>query len=257
MNSSYNGQSFPRKLSEIEKYWLYKILPENRSIYKIYRDKIDKLYVIGYGKFPPFNLVLGNKDDQPDLTIPSQPIIATGTFRYNKGKVDVTIFEEAENQIEIDIHSDQFYYFDLNQSEIMNKEISWFTYSNWLPGLNHPEDNSELRLIIIEKDKFCLAISPNHKRIWIYDYKTQALKFLPITNLYQELLKILKIHDPKLITNINYFFQNLNKFSDSQIKDAFLNYNRLWKKVEIVQQKEEKKKENFFKKLFARILWKK
>lgn len=257
MSSSFNGQTFPRKLSGIEKYWLYKILPDDRIIYKIYRDKLDELYVIGYGKFPPYNLILGKKDDQPDLTIPSQPIISTGTFRYKNGKVDVSIFEEFENQIEIDIHSDQFYYFELDQSEFINKEVSWFTYSTWSPGLNHPEDNSELREIILEKNKFCLAISPNHKRIWVYDYSTQVLKFLPVTNFYQELLKISKIYDPKLVTNINYFFQNLDKFSDSQIKDAFLNYNRLWKKVEIIQQKEEKKKENFLKKLLARILWKK
>lgn len=257
MNLYLNGQDFPRNLSELELYWLNLILPEDKPGYKIYRDKICKLFVIGYGKFPPFNLIIGNKDDIPDLTIPSQPIIATGTFFYKMGKVSVSIFEEFENQIEVDIQSEGFNYYEISPAELKNKEIKFFTYSNWTPGQKHPSDNSELRLIEIDSE-FLLVISKKHKRIWIYDKKLQTNKFIPITNFYQWVLKIAGIRDPKVMTDINYFFLNLNKFSDSQIKEAFINYNRDWRKVEIQSQFENKKeKQNWFKKLFKGILWKK
>lgn len=257
MNVFSNGQNFPRKLSEVEAYWLNCILPEDRPGYKIYRDKIKNLFVIGYGKFPPFNLILGEKEDKPDLTIPSQPIVATGTFFYKFGKVNVSIFEEFENQIEIDIQSDGFYYHEISSDELINKEIKFFTYSNWSPGQKHPFDDSELRLIKID-DNISLVISKPHKRIWFHNRELQTNKFIPITNFYQELLRVLKIYEAKIITDINYFFLNLNRFSDAQIREAFINYNRNWKKTDLKLPTESRtEKTNWFKKILKRILWKK
>lgn len=257
MNIFSNGQNFPRKLSEVETYWLNCILPEDRPGYKIYRDKIKNLFVIGYGKFPPFNLILGEKESKPDLTIPSQPIVATGTFVYKFGKVNVSIFEEFENQIEIDIQSDGFYYLEISSEELINKEIKFFTYSSWSPGQNHPYDGSELRLIKID-DNISLAISKLHKRIWLHNIENQTNKFIPITNFYQELLKVLKIYEAKIITDINYFFLNLNRFSDAQIREAFIKYNRSWKKIDLKLPIElGTEKTNWFKKILKRILWKK
>lgn len=256
MNFFSNGQNFPRKLSEIEEYWLNLILPENRPGYKIYRDRIKNLFVIGYGKFPPFNLILGEKETKPDLTIPPQSIVATGTFYYKFGKVNVSIFEEFENQIELDIQSEGFNYNEISSDNLIDNEIKFFTYSNWSPGQRHPFDNSELRQVEIDKN-ILIAISKSHKRIWMHNRETQTNKFIPITNFYQELLRVLKIHNPKIITDINYFFLNLNKFSDAQIKEAFINYNRSWKKVDLVLTIESEVKENWFQKFLKRLLWKK
>ncbi len=257
MNVFLNGQNFPRKLSEVEEYWLNSILPEKRPGYKIYSDKIKTLYVIGYGKFPPFNLILGEKEDKPDLTIPPQPLVATGTFHYKFGKVHVSIFEEFENQIEVDFQSEGFIYYEISSNEIINKETKFFTYSNWSPGQKHPFDNTDLRLIEIDQ-KITLVISQPNKRLWIYDREFQTNKFIPITNFYQAVLKILKIKDAKIVSDINYFFLNLNKFNDIQLREAFINYNRNWKKVELdISFNPKKEKINWFKKLLKRLTWKK
>lgn len=258
MSFYFNGQDFPRRLNELERYWLRLILPEDRPGYKLYHDKLEDLFVIGYGKFPPYNLILGKKDDKPDPTISIQPLIATGKFFYELGSVTISIFEEFENQIEVDIQSEGFDYFQIKSSELINKEKNWFTYSNWSPGQNHPFDNSELRVIEIQKDEFDFVISPKHKRLWIYDYNLKFNKFIPVTNFYQELLKVAGIKDASKITDINYFFTNLKKFSDEQIRSAFINYNRYWKKFELKKEIPMKpKKKNFFKKIFERFLWKK
>lgn len=257
MNLFFDGQNFPRKLSDVEEYWLYKILPEDKIGYKLYRNKIKNLYVIGYGKFPPADLILGRKDDQPDLTIPPQPVVATGTFKYTIGQVNVSIFEEFEDQIEIDIQSKGFYYKDIPSEQLINRELEFFTYSNWLPGQKHPLDNSELRLIEIDMNAL-LVISQIHKRIWIHNRNLQTNKFIPVTNFYQEALKILRIHEAKIMTDINYFFLNLNKFSDAVIREAFVNYNRNWKKIELtISENLKQGKENWFKKIVKRLLWKK
>ena len=257
MSYYLNGQDFPRKLSELERYWINLILPEDRPGYKIYRDKIENLFVIGYGKFPPFNLILGDKDDKPDPTIPSQALIATGKFIYDQGTVNVSIFEEFENQIEIDIQPEGFNYFQIPTEKIIGKEKNWFTYSNWKPGLKHPFDNSDLRVVEIQKNVIDLVISSQHKRIWIYDYNLKTNKFIPITNFYQEILKVAGIRDVKTMTDLNFFFSNLKKFTDTQIREAFINYNRYWKKFDLQKETPTKsEKKNFFKKIFERFLWK-
>jgi hypothetical protein len=258
MNVFTNGQDFPRKLSEVEKYWLYLILPENRPGYKIYRDKIENLYVIGYGKFPPYNLILGKINELPDLSIPSQPLIAKGVFFYDKGSVAVTIFDEFEDQIEIDISSNGFDYWQIQPELLINQEVKWFTYSSWSPGEKHPFDNSELREVEIQRADLELVISPKHKQVWIYDYNLKFNKFIPVTNFYQELLKVARIKDINTMTDINFLFSNIRKFSDDQIRQAFINYNRYWKKFELKPETLIKPgKTNFFKKIFERLLWKK
>lgn len=257
MNYFLNGQDFPRALRDVEKYWLLLILPEDRPGYKIYREKIENLFVIGYGKFPPYNLILGEKNDVPDLTIPPQPLIAKGIFFYENGSVSVTIFDEFEEQIEIDISSDGFNYQNFQSDLLINKEKKWFTYSNWSPGEKHPFDNSELREIEISRDELNLVISPKHKQIWLHDYNLKFNKFIPITNFYQELLKVAEIKDLKTMTNINFIFSNLKRFSDEQIRQAFINYNRYWKKFDLKSKNSVKpEKKNLFKKIFERLIWK-
>lgn len=252
-----NGQDFPRRLSDLEKYWINLILPEDRPGYKIYREKIENLFVIGYGKYPPFNLILGEKEDQPDLSIPAQALVATGKFIYDAGIVNVSVFEEFEKQIEIDIQSEGFDYLQMPAELLINKEQKWFTYSNWSPGQNHPFDGSELRIIEIQRNIIDLVITSKHKRIWIYDYNLKTNKFIPVTNFYQEILKVAGIKDVKTMTDINFFFSNLNKFSNNQIREAFINYNRYWKKFDLKKETPSKTvKKNFFKKIFERLLWK-
>ncbi len=258
MNYFLNGQDFPRCLSDLEKYWLKLILPENRPGYKIYREKIENLFVIGYGKFPPYNLILGEKNESPDLSIPSQPVIAKGIFFYENGSVTVTIFDEFENQIEIDISSEGFNYQQIQSVLLINKEQRWFTYSNWSPGDKHPFDNSELREVEIIKNELDLVLSPKYKQIWLHDYNLKFNKFIPITNFYQELLKVAGIKDLKTMTNTNFLFSNIKIFSDELIRRAFFNYNRYLKKFDLKSENMVKtEKKNFFKNIFERLLWKK
>ncbi len=258
MSYNWNGQSFPRKISEIESYWLDFILPESNKIYQNYKEKIKDLYVIGYAKNSPFSLILGKKEDNMIDDYPSLQIVATGFFEYDFGKVEISLYEFFEGHLQLDIFVQS--QVDINQfniNDLKKRELHKAAFLNWKPGNNHPYDNSSIREVEIQEDKVTLAISEKHKRIWVYEHKNEMIHFIPITNFYQEVLKVARIKSPETITNINYFFLNLNKFTDELIQRAFINYNKIWKKIDYpVEVQISVKKENLLKKILKRLKWK-
>ena len=102
MNPADSKEIFPRKLTELEREWLNAALPENRTGYKIYRDKIDELSVLGYGRFGKGNYILGKPGSVIDLSISSAPIFAVAEILYDKLEVYVSINEELDELIEFD-----------------------------------------------------------------------------------------------------------------------------------------------------------
>lgn len=257
MTNSWDGQSFPRKLNEIENYWLDFLLPDSNKFYREYKEKIKNLFVIGYGRNIPLSLILGQKEDQPITDFPSPQILATGIFEYNFGKVEISIYEFFEDQLQLDIFIQSpvdLNFFELD--ELKKQEIRKATFSNWKPGNPYPYDNSPLREVIIQRDQTSLAISTKHKRIWAYSFSDETIHFIPITNFYQEILKSAQIRDPRIITDINYLYLNLNKFTDEQIINAFINYNKIWRKVSLnLETQEPIKKENLLLKILKRLKW--
>ena len=96
-------QNFPRELYKSEKEILFSVLPESKSGYKKYRQRIDDMKVIGQGRFGGGNFILGFEGDEIDLDIPSASVFSSGIVISNESKFDVTIHEEEEEQIEYDI----------------------------------------------------------------------------------------------------------------------------------------------------------
>ncbi len=81
MNDNMNDNSlnnFPRRLTERERDFLFSVLPGNKKGYKLYREKIDSSFVIGFGRFGDTNLILGKENSMIDLDIPSAPILQVG-----------------------------------------------------------------------------------------------------------------------------------------------------------------------------------
>lgn len=221
-----NGEAFPRKLSAREKDWLFSVLPASRNGYREYREKIEKLFVVGYGRFGSTNLVLGEKGTAIDDTIPSAPVFAIGVINYKEAEVYVLIHEETEGQIEFDISA-------AGNNLIPEKltEMSRWSYSDWMPGKNAPGDNSGVREIHIITDKIVLVVAPGHKKIWVYDSSTGINHLIPVTNFYNEVMRIKKIKDPAIALNSKLIFEEKNDITDQDIGSAFLIYNKYWKKV--------------------------
>jgi hypothetical protein len=223
-----NGRTFPRNLTSAENMLLFSLLPEDKPGYKAYRTKIKSFLVIGAGRFGGGNFILGKENTTPDLSFPSTPVFAIGTNVYKEGTIDITIHEDADDEIEFDISV-------LNQESVPETltEIKKWNYSEWNPGDKAPNDNSYVREVKIIENKYLLAVAPLHKKIWLHEYTSGVNFLIPVSNFYNELMRICGVRDSKIALNPLSFFNTLNNFSDTELKLAFLSYNKYLKRIYI------------------------
>src|SRR5512135_3741418 len=93
------AEQFPRELTRQEKYLLFSVLPEAKPGYKQYREKINALFVTGFGRFRNSNLILGKQNTIPDLSLSSAPVFAAGTIKIPNDEIDILINEEVDDEI--------------------------------------------------------------------------------------------------------------------------------------------------------------
>lgn len=212
---------FPRELTGQEKYLLYSVLPEKKPGYNLYRKKISKLLVTGYGRFKNNNFILGKENTTPDLSFSSTPVFAAGTVKIPGDEIDILINEELDDEIEFDLSPKNS---DVIPEDIIEKE-KW-SYSEWNPGDKSPDDNNEVREVIIAQGKYLLAFVPSHKKIWLHESESQVNYIIPVTNYYNELMRFRGSRDPKEALNPGLLFQKLNDFPDEDLVNAFVLYNK-------------------------------
>ncbi len=248
MNSG--EKQFPRDLTSQEISLLFSVLPEEKSGYNHYREKINQLMVTGYGRFKNNNYILGKKGTVPDLSVSSTPVFAAGTIKIPDDEIDILINEEIDDEIEFDITL-------VNTNEIPAEinEIERWSYSGWNPGDKAPHDNSPVRETVISQGEYILAFAPAHKKIWLHEYKSGVNHLIPLTNYYNELMRFKRTKDPKLALNPKLMFDKLDDFSDYELVNTFVLYNKYMRRFSkdfskylVTQQQEQTKKR--FKDLF-------
>jgi hypothetical protein len=227
-----NGRTFPRRLTNIENQLLFSVLPERKSGYKLYRDKINSLLVIGAGRFGGGNFILGKEDRKPDISLPSSSVFAIGTDIYEEGIIDIIIHEEVDDEIEYDISFQDKNGLNKSIPDSLTAVKEW-NYSEWNPGDNAPDDNSSVREINILDNKYLLAIAPDHKKIWLHEYESGVNFLIPVTNFYNELMRIINVSETKIALNPSSFFASHTNFADEELRSAFISYNRYLKRVNI------------------------
>jgi hypothetical protein len=214
-------EQFPRELTRQEKFLLFSVLPERKPGYRIYREKIDELLVTGYGRFKNNNFILGKEDTVPDLTYASAPVFAAGTIKIPGDEIDILINEETDDEIEFDLSLKNY---DLIH-EAIEKQGGW-NYSEWDPGDKSPNDNKEIREVAISGSNYVLAFAPSHKKIWLHEHESGVNYLIPLTNYYNELMRFRRTKDPKEALNPKLLFQRLNEYSDYDLLNAFVLYNK-------------------------------
>jgi hypothetical protein len=221
-------QEFPRELTRQEKYLLFSVLPEEKPGYKKYREKIDELLVTGYGRFKNNNFILGKKNTVPDLSFSSTPVFAAGTIKTPVDEIDILINEEIDDEIEFDLSPN-------NSNNIPDEinELERWSYSSWNPGDKSPHDKKEIREVEISKGEYILAFAPTHKKIWLHENESGVNYLIPLTNYYNELMGFKRTRDPKVALNPRLLFQKLNDFSDDDLINAFVLYNKYMRRFSI------------------------
>ena len=238
-----NGK-FPRKLTEHEIDWILWMLPESKPGYRAYREMIKEMMVIGYGKFEPDNLILGQPDDKPNEETFFMPIVSLGQIETEKAKIQILIHKPYNNQIQIDIVN---LLGDFIPGEL--REIKRWSYAYWNPGEKSPATGQPVREVKIfskTEHNLILVIAPFDKKIWLHEITTGINYIIPVTNFFNELLRQRKeLLDRTAPLNTNFIFENISKFSDADINNAFVNYSKLFAKVDTSSYDEIKEKKGF------------
>lgn len=239
-----NGK-FPRKLTKREIDWILWMLPEDKPGYKAYREMIKEMMVIGYGKFEPDNLILGQPDDKPSEETFFTPVISLGQIETEKAKIQISIHKPYKNQIQIDIVN---LLGDFIPDEFT--EIKRWSYAYWNPGEKSPATNQAVREVKIfskTEHDLILVISPSDKKIWLHEVSSGINYIIPVTNFFNELLRQNReFMDRTTGLNVNLIFENNDKFSDAQINNAFINYNKLFAKVDVTLYEKVNEKRGLF-----------
>lgn len=215
---------FPRELTDIEKKFLFYLLPEEKPGYNNYRTKINEMSVIGNGRFGETNKILGRPGTALDLSIPLTPVFAIGAIYEPGKKIDVLIHEEMERQIEFDISE---------KKDISILQNSMWSYSQWQPGSKAPGDNADVREVTILNDLYTLAIATSHKKLWLHCSETGVNHIIPVTNYYNYLMMIKNIRESKIVLTPHLFFTEQKNYYDQELKSAFILYNKYFKRVKI------------------------
>lgn len=221
---------YPRKLTNRELDWLFFLLPEDVPGYNDYRNKIFTMSVIGEGRFSDGNYFLGHEGDVPDLSYPSLPMFACGQIECEECLIQISIHEFYDNKIEFSINNilGETIPEDLH-------EIKRWSYSYWRPGSPSPFENDELREINLttNKNELVLVLSKQKQSIWLYETGTGINHIIPVSNFINELLLVKKTIVKSDGINIANVFSNLSSFTDDDFRQAFLKYNKDWKKVKM------------------------
>ena len=239
--------SYPRKLRSKELDLIEFVLPVDRLGYRQYRDWISSMVVLGEGRRGGGNLILGYEGDVPDLVSPLGPVVAYGMVETTQDPYSVTVREYLGRQIDLEIVS-------THGSEIPDhfEEKRRWTYSSWLPGQSSPATGEMVREIVIEEN-LVLVIARQEKRLWVYNRTNGMNLLIPITNFFNELMLHKNIRDPRIALKSDRFFQNLDSYTDSELRSSFIAYNKLKPKVEI-KTPTVKIEESGFKTFIAKLL---
>ncbi len=236
-------------LSKNEIKLLYAVLPEDKPGYKKYRDLISSMRVMGKGRFNDGNFYIGTGAVKPDLSIPSNPVFAVGIVKTNIGSIDVLIHEYEDDLIEVQLSKRV-------GDDVVVTINDVLSFSEWSPGYKSPGSNEVVKQFDIIKEKFLLVIDRTNKKIWLHNFESGVNHIIPVSNYFNELMRLKKIKDENLFRSPSLFFNKLNDFTDEEFKLAFYQYNKFMRRFDIKIDPEDLltpsvKKKKFFK-LFSR-----
>lgn len=214
------------ELSQNELKLLFAILPADKPGYKKYRDMISGLKVMGKGRFNDGNFYLGSGETKPDLSIASTPVFAVGIVKTNLGNIDVLIHEYEDDLIEVQL-SKRFG----DDDELIIDDV--LSFSDWNPGGNSPGSNEVVKEFEIIKDRFILIIDKSNKKIWLHNFETGVNHIIPVSNYFNELMRLKRIKDENLFRSPSLFFNKLDDFSEEDFKLAFYQYNKFMRRFNI------------------------
>lgn len=226
----HESDIYPRPLREKELDALDFVLPEGSPGYAEYRRRVARMVVLAEGRRGKGNLVLGEWGDRADTSSPLAAVVAYGVVETTQDTYTITVRECINDQIDVEIVSS-------HGGEIPDhyEEKRRWTYSSWRPGMLSPATGMPVREVRVTSSHV-LVVARDDRRIWLHDAGTGINHLIPITNFYNELMLHKGIRDPKIALDARLFFDDVEKYSDADLREAFVAYNRVRKKVDLIME---------------------
>ncbi len=203
------------------------VLPGDRPGYRHYRELIGDLVVIGEGRRGPGNIVLGREGDVPDLLSPLAPVIAYGMLETTADRFSITVRDYVGGQLDVEIVSDH----GREVPDHFEERRRW-TYSTWRPGEPSPSTGNVVREVVIDIGHV-LALATTEGRLWLYDGSTGMDHLIPVTNFHNALMLHKRVRDPRVALRPLLLIENLDRYSDGDLRAAFVAYNASKHRVDI------------------------
>ncbi len=225
--SDTSAETYPRPLRAKEREMLEFVLPAESPGYNDYRRRIATMVVLAEGRRGKGNFVLGKPGDRADITSPLPSVVAYGAVETTLETFTITVREVVCDQIDAEIVSNR-------GEEIPDHipETRRWTYSTWRPGMLSPATQSPVREVKINKS-LVLAIVAQEKRLWLFDGELLMNHLIPITNYYNELMFHKHIRDPQVALKSGLLFDQIHRYSDGDLRAAFVAYNSLKRRVKV------------------------
>lgn len=222
-------ETYPRRLSELERALLLWVLPEDRPGYAQYRRFVSQWMVVGKGRREEGNYILGSPDLTPDVESPLPQLFAFGCVKLGKEELTISVRERLGDQLEYEISGPPQAYLSLG----IESYRRW-TLSEWMPNRPCPNCGAALREVqmkTVSGHALVLAVCAEDHRLWVFDAQTGVNHPIPVTSFYNELMLQNRVQDRRTVPDSKRLFTDIDTHSDAALTGAFSSYNRLRTKV--------------------------
>lgn len=213
-------KEFPRELTEVEREFLYWLLPLDNGGYRPFNEFVQNAIVLGEGRWGEGDLMLAPFPASIDTTLGMEPIVAYGECLLDGNLMTISVHDlNADEQLEA-----QFGIYPLPSEPKV--ELGW-CYSYWKPGEPSPATDEAVREITLtrtdKKEPSLLVISKSQRSMWLH-HPNGFNRLLPVTGLNDELLRTHGIREFQQVANAAQFFTRIDEFSDTDVRKAFAEY---------------------------------
>jgi hypothetical protein len=215
-------KEFPRELTDVEREFLYWLLPLEKEGYQKFNEFVQNAIVLGEGRWGEGDLMLAPKPATIDKTLGMEPIVAYGECLMNGKLLTISVHDlNADEQLEA-----QFGIYPLPAEPTV--DLGW-CYSYWKSGDTSPASGEPVREILLtrkDKHQACiLVISKSQRSMWLH-YPDGFNRLMPVTGLNDDLLRTHGIREFEQVSNPSQFFTRIDEFSDAEIRLAFAEYTK-------------------------------
>jgi hypothetical protein len=242
--------TYPRDFTQEENEIFDWLLPRGRETYARIRDHLDRSLVIGEGRWGSGDLLCIEPPipEVYDTIPPMTEVIASGVFTSSGEECSISVHSpNSDSIIEVQI-----------TGSISGDIQPLWCYSYWQTGMLSPRLNASVREVLIPviNGQMILAISPDERSVWLH-HPNGWNQLVPVTKFADELMRVHKIRDAKIVTDPSNMFTMLSSFSDAEISLGFREYARRSKHFEslipiLTETGTQPKKRTFFSSILRR-----